>query len=217
MNGRVDKRGIRMCSTPIHMGFERTVAGFAAHAALGHHGMVAIGGRIIIFMKAGVVAFGTEGIPVHAPAGPVAKFTWITKIVAINIKPLVRLGIVGGFMHLITPPGKRGQKLNQREITKDAFHLKWLTVAIYPKSDNLALASGELERSRFCAMPQSAGGQKRGQIQIGLDRAFGEGMMGGFPQVVVRLMTTPAAIGTGIGGIVGGLSESIIGPDSEPR
>jgi len=74
---------------PFIVRLERAVTSFATNSHLGHRGIVTVGGRIVILVQAGVVTFGAERIPVHAPASPMAEFTRKAKIIAINVEPLV--------------------------------------------------------------------------------------------------------------------------------
>ena len=71
------------------MRLERAVTGFATHGHFRHCRVVAVSGHVVILVQARVMAFGTERIPIHAPARPVAVFTRIADVVAIDVEPLI--------------------------------------------------------------------------------------------------------------------------------
>ena len=56
-----------MSITPFVVGFEGTVTSFAANGHFRHRCVIAVGGRVIILMQAGVVTFSTKRIPIHSP------------------------------------------------------------------------------------------------------------------------------------------------------
>jgi len=122
---------------PIQVLLQRPVAGFAIDTHAGHRGVVAVCGRVVILLEAGVVAPGTGRIPIHAPSRPMAVLARIAKVVAIDVKPLVRVRLVGRFLHLIPATGKRRQKLDERRIADDAFHAERLEVAFQTERDDL--------------------------------------------------------------------------------
>ena len=78
-----------MCIAPFDMSFERAVTGFTTNGHFRHRRVVAVRGDVVIFMQSGVMTFSAEGIPVHAPTSPMAVFTGVTEIVAIDVKPLI--------------------------------------------------------------------------------------------------------------------------------
>jgi len=88
-NCGINQRGVGMGVAPFVVRLERAVTGFAAHGHFRHRRVVAVRGGIIILVQAGVVTFGAEGIPVHAPARPMAIFAGKPEVVAIDVKPLV--------------------------------------------------------------------------------------------------------------------------------
>ncbi len=56
-------------------------------------------------------------------------FTGPPVFVPINIKPLVRMRVVGGFKGLETPSGKRNKELSQRIMANDARYIVRLWLA----------------------------------------------------------------------------------------
>ena len=88
-NSWIVNSGFGMRLLPFVVRFERTVTGFAAHGHFRHRCMVAVGIGLVIYFEPSVVTFGALGIPIHAPPCPVAEFTGMAEVVAIDIKPLV--------------------------------------------------------------------------------------------------------------------------------
>src|SRR5262249_41161835 len=97
--------GFAELSLPIVMQFQRAVASFAANVHFGHGGVVGVGRFVVIAAQTGVVTGGAHIVPVHTTTGPMSPFTGLAIFFAVDVEPLVRMRIKGGFQNLKTPAG----------------------------------------------------------------------------------------------------------------
>jgi len=99
------------------------MAGFAGDRHLGHRGVIGVGGRVIILADARVMARRAHRIPGHPSAGPMAPLTGMAVFVAVDVEPLVVVGVVGDFESLKTAAYSFDQELTKGIDANDAQDL----------------------------------------------------------------------------------------------
>lgn len=119
-NGRVWQIRVMMHCLPFVMIFERAVTGFAADSHF-RHGCVNCPWPNRNSFEERYCGIRRIANSNSCPAGPVAIFPRVADVIAINVKPLIRSRVIGGFLHLVAATGKWREELNQRVMADDAI------------------------------------------------------------------------------------------------
>ena len=128
------------------------MAGFTGHASLPHGGVIGVAGLVIIFSQPGIVASGTHGIPVHAPSAPMSPFTRLPIFLTEDIEPFPGARVICRLHRLPAAAGRAYQKLPQRVVTDNAFHLMFLGISRQPAAGDVIGAIDRFERRRLADM-----------------------------------------------------------------
>lgn len=174
------------------------MAGFAGDRHLGHRGVIGIGGRVIILADARIMARGTHRVPGHSPAGPMAPFAGMAIFVAVDVEPLVVVGVVGDFECLKTAACSFDQELTKGIDADDTQNLLRGLRAAAIVGDHLGRLIHKQGFGSSRAMMECARWIESGSIFREINGSLGKAVMGCGPAIEFALVTRAAGIGASV-------------------
>src|SRR5262249_2584368 len=88
-----------------------TVTRLTAHTHLSHGGVIAISALLVIPAQTRVMTRGAHVVPIHPPPRPMAPFSWLSILIAIDVEPFIGARGIASLQHLKSAVRERNEKL----------------------------------------------------------------------------------------------------------